>query len=214
MVLPTSFRVNVEFIGDVQISASLLLRDVLFVPRFSFNLIYVSCLMRDENLLSDFSGDYCEIQDKLHSMMIGRVECSNGLYLLAPPDKSSLTFQNVLVHVVGPDTWHNRLGHLSHMLLNSMKEALYISNSMSDHGICHICPLAKQRRMSFPFNNKVVAVVFDLVHCDIWGPFKTPTYAGYRYFLTLVDDCSRYTWTYLMRNKSDEFDIRIDRFDF
>lgn len=182
----------------------LLLRDVLFVPRFSFNLISVSCLMKDENLSINFSGNSCVIQDKLHSTKIGRAECSNGLYLLAPPDKSLLTYQtHVVVHAVSLDAWHNRLGHLSHMSLNSMKNALHVSSNMSDHSICHTCPLAKQRRMSFPFNNKVVAAVFDLVHCVIWCPFKTPTYARYRYFLTLVDDCSRYTSTYLMRNKFD-----------
>lgn len=43
------------------------------------------------------------------------------------------------------------------------------------------------------------------------GPFKLPTHAGYRYFLTLVDDCSRFTWTYLMKNKSDALYI-IPRF--
>ena len=44
---------------------------------------------------------------------------------------------------------------------------------------------------------------FDLVHADIWGPYSTPTLSGSKYFLTLVDDCSRCTWVYLMKHKSD-----------
>lgn len=82
-----------------------------------------------------------------------------------------------------------------------MKDSLHFTNT--DMNVCHICPLAKQRRLSFPFNNNVANDVFDLIHCDIWGPFKIPTYSGHKFFLTLVDDASRYTWTYLMRNKSD-----------
>lgn len=61
--------------------------------------------------------------------------------------------------------------------------------------------MAKQRRLSFPAYNHVSNSIFDLIHCDIWGPFNIPT-AGYKYFFTLVDDCSRFTWVYLMHHKS------------
>lgn len=83
--------------------------------------------------------------------------------------------------------------------LSSMKSIIELSNL---HSLpCHICPLAKQRQLSFPFNNNVADAIFDLIHCDIWSPFKVPTYDGYCFFLTLVDDHSRYTWVYLMRAK-------------
>ena len=45
--------------------------------------------------------------------------------------------------------------------------------------------------------------IFDLIHCDVWGPFHTPTYHGKRFFLSLVDDHSRFTWVYLMTHKSE-----------
>lgn len=35
------------------------------------------------------------------------------------------------------------------------------------------------------------------------GPFQTPTHVGCSYFVTLVDDRSRYTWVYLIKHKSD-----------
>ena len=59
--------------------------------------------------------------------------------------------------------------------------------------------------------NNVADNTFDLVHCDIWGPIKTPTHARYSYFITLVDDKSRYTWVYLLKNKNDALQI-IPRF--
>ena len=43
---------------------------------------------------------------------------------------------------------------------------------------------------------------FDLLHCDIWAPFSVPTNHGCRFFLTIVDDCSRCTWVYLLKHKS------------
>ncbi|WJZ87684.1 hypothetical protein VitviT2T_007049 [Vitis vinifera] len=44
---------------------------------------------------------------------------------------------------------------------------------------------------------------FDLVHCDIWGPYSVSSHARHRYFPTLVDDCSRFTWIFLLKQKSD-----------
>ena len=59
------------------------------------------------------------------------------------------------------------------------------------------------RHLSFVSNNHLSIHVFDLIHCDIWGPYNVPTHDGMRYFLTIVDDCSRFTWTYLLKYKFD-----------
>lgn len=56
--------------------------------------------------------------------------------------------------------------------------------------------------------------IFDLIHCDIWGPFYVSTLNGFKYFLTIVDDCSRCTWVYLMKLKSDTQSILQSFFSF
>nr|XP_009788320.1 PREDICTED: uncharacterized protein LOC104236139 [Nicotiana sylvestris] len=38
-------------------------------------------------------------------------------------------------------------------------------------------------------------------------PFKTVTYNGYTYFLTIVDDYSRATWTFLLSSKGNAFSV-------
>lgn len=45
--------------------------------------------------------------------------------------------------------------------------------------------------------------MFDLIHTDLMGPTRTPSYSGYRYTLVLVDDFSRYTWVYFLKEKSE-----------
>ena len=69
--------------------------------------------------------------------------------------------------------------------------------------VCTVCPLAKQKRLPFISNNNLSSSPFDLLHVDIWGPYHVPTVEGFKYFLTLVDDCSRTTWVYLMKLKSE-----------
>ena len=78
-----------------------------------------------------------------------------------------------------------------------------ISDSLNCKEVCHICSLAKQRRLSFLALNNIDEHTFDLVRCDVWDPFKTQTHAGHSYFATIVDDKSSYTWIYLLRNKNE-----------
>lgn len=42
-----------------------------------------------------------------------------------------------------------------------------------------------------------------MVHCDLWGPYRTPARSDNRYFLTLVDDYSRNVWLNLLPTKID-----------
>lgn len=45
------------------------------------------------------------------------------------------------------------------------------------------------------------------MHIDIWGPYNTQTYNGFKYFLTLVDDFFRVTWTHLLSCKSNAISV-------
>ena len=47
--------------------------------------------------------------------------------------------------------------------------------------------------------------VFHLIHVDIWGPYRVETRGKHRYFLTIVDDCSRNNWVHLLKEKSYAF---------
>ncbi|XP_070046626.1 uncharacterized protein [Nicotiana tomentosiformis] len=44
---------------------------------------------------------------------------------------------------------------------------------------------------------------FDIIHVDVWGPYRVPTYDGKRYFLTIVDVHSRFTWLYMLPSKAE-----------
>ena len=46
----------------------------------------------------------------------------------------------------------------------------------------------------------------DLIHSDVSRPIPTTSMSGSKYFLTFIDDCSRYCWVYFMKQKSEAFD--------
>ena len=98
--------------------------------------------------------------------------------------------------------WHERLGHPSDVKLHALGHFLpCLQKACND--LCNVCPLAKQKRLPFPFNNKINSCAFDLIHLDVWGPYATFTLDGFKYFLTMVDDATRATWVYLMKSKSE-----------
>lgn len=88
-----------------------------------------------------------------------------------------------------------------------MKNISFISFPSNYSCVCDICPLARQTRLPFSISHVTFKRVFELVHMDTWGPFKVPTYHGYKYFLTLVDDFSRGTSTYSLTTKSNAFSV-------
>ena len=46
----------------------------------------------------------------------------------------------------------------------------------------------------------------DLIHTDVCGPFKTATRDANRYYVTFIDDYSRYGYVYLIKHKSETFE--------
>src|SRR6218665_3996636 len=45
--------------------------------------------------------------------------------------------------------------------------------------------------------------ILDMIHTDVCGPMQTTTPGGKRYFMTMIDDSSRYTEVYLLGQKSE-----------
>lgn len=76
--------------------------------------------------------------------------------------------------------------------------------------ICDSCFRAKQTRSSFPLSNKRAAKCFDLIHCDLWGAYRQASSCGAYYYLTIIDDCSRSVWVYLLKEKSEASTYLVD----
>uniref|UniRef100_A0A2N9FK40 Integrase catalytic domain-containing protein n=1 Tax=Fagus sylvatica TaxID=28930 RepID=A0A2N9FK40_FAGSY len=99
--------------------------------------------------------------------------------------------------------WHLRLGHVSVQKLRSLVSSGFLGQVKHDSVDCVSCQLAKQPALSFTNSDSSSHASFDLIHSDIWGPSPTATVGGSKYFVIFVDDFSRYTWIYLMHNRSE-----------
>ena len=197
--LPNGSLIKISGIGNIRLNKHILLRNVLFIPEFRLHLISISSLTTDQGSRVIFDPSSCEIQDRTKAVMIGQGRRIGNLYVLDVEDNSTLV--NAVVDI---GTWHNRLGHASLSRLDLISEDLGTTRQKNKgNTYCHICHLAKQKKLSFPSSNNMCNSIFELLHIDVWGPFSVETVDGYKYFLTIVDDYSRATWIYLMRTKSE-----------
>jgi hypothetical protein len=202
--LPNGKLALVTHIGTVKLSNTLILTDVLYVPSFSCNLISASKLPRNIRCCFIFITGFYFIQSLAPWKMIGLGKERHGLFYLQQSDSTSNVNSvcfNVSIKNVSDDIWHYRLGHLSLTRLHLL-HASFLEISVNTEHVCTVCPLAKQRRLPFAVNKSVFNFHFDLVHCDIWGPFFVPFTNGSKYFLTIVDTFSRFTWLFFMQTKS------------
>ena len=49
--------------------------------------------------------------------------------------------------------------------------------------------------------------MLECIHSDIRGPYSIPTINGHKYFISFIDDFSRYSYVYLIREKSETLDV-------
>ncbi|GJZ52807.1 retrovirus-related pol polyprotein from transposon TNT 1-94 [Tanacetum coccineum] len=107
---------------------------------------------------------------------------------------NSVYKQSVDVHV-----FHARLGHTS---VSKLIHILVCNSIDLSKFSCECCMLSKLHRLPFQLSNSMSERAFELLHMDLWGPYKQPALNGAHYFFTIVNDHTRATWTYLVHTKN------------
>nr|GEY63257.1 hypothetical protein [Tanacetum cinerariifolium] len=111
--------------------------------------------------------------------------------------------------------WHRRLSHLKFDTINLLSKndivvGLLKLKFIKDH-LCSFCELGKAKQNSFytkltPSSKRRL----QLLHMDLCGPMRVASINGKRYVLVIVDDYSRYTWTYFLRSKDETPEVPIN----
>ncbi|KAL2923770.1 Retrovirus-related Pol polyprotein from transposon TNT 1-94 [Bienertia sinuspersici] len=70
-----------------------------------------------------------------------------------------------------------------------------------DESFCDTCCVSKHHKLPFSLSSFIADCIFELIHVDLWGPYRTPIISKQKYYLTIVDDHSRVTWIYLLLDK-------------
>ena len=98
--------------------------------------------------------------------------------------------------------WHNRLEHVGLSTIERIMKCGMIACDAKEFEKCEMC--VKSMMIKKPFHNVERSYsLLDLIHSDLCELNGMLTRGGNRYFLTFIDDCSRFTYVFLFKNKSE-----------
>lgn len=191
-------------VGDIEVDGKynrVTLKNVLCLPDLKINLLSINKAL-DSGLEVRFSN-------------YGAVILENGKPLLTARRSNGVCVTNTrrnYAHVVKGDNrreslikWHRRYGHLNCQSLIKLSKNGTIPDELDNVNLdCNVCAKCKITEATYPRKSeRVSAKLLELVHTDICGPFNPTSYGGCKYYCTFIDDKSRYTVVFPIKNRSD-----------
>ncbi|GKD42037.1 retrovirus-related pol polyprotein from transposon TNT 1-94 [Tanacetum coccineum] len=141
----------------------------------------------------------------LNQIYVGKGYAVNGMFKLnVMVFKNDINKMNSSAYLIeSSNVWHGRLGHVN---FNSMR-CLIKFNSIPNFHIdskykYETYVEAKLTRSSFK-SVKRKTEPLDMIHTDICDLKSLPTKGGNKYFITFIDDCTKYCYVYLLKSKDE-----------
>ena len=217
-------------------SKILTLHNLLHVPTITKNLLSVSKFCSDNNVFFEFHSSCCFVKDQVSKTVVLEGKLANGLYMFdkaqvqlqsvssstpfhkeikAPSFSGSDVNQSTVLlsnvnHNNSFELWHRRLGHPSSKVVQNVLSSCNIRLLNKDKGIdniCSACCFGKFHKFPFPSSQTVYTRPLQLIVSDLWGYSHIPTPHGHKYYISFVDVFSRYTWIFLIKQKSEALEI-------
>ena len=113
------------------------------------------------------------------------------------------------------DLWHRRLGHINFKTITTISNQGLVrglpQKSFTKNEHCVSCLKGKQHKSSFKsIEESKTTKCLELLHMDLFGPVQVMSLSKKRYCLVIVDDFSRFTWTYFLHSKDETAGILQD----
>ena len=189
-------------------SYKITLNDCHYSPSFLLNVISVG-LLANKNYEFSIKNNICSII--MNGLNVLNESLVNGIYLLSQPVtvmSTSSSKRSRIDNVNEAYLWHCRLGHINKNRINKLiEEGLLSVSDCESLPTCESCLIGKMTKSPFKGKGERASDILGLVHTDVCGPMNTSARGGFRYFIMFTDDLSRYGYVYLMRHKSDSFEM-------
>jgi hypothetical protein len=203
-------------IGNTQLHTKLSqfkLRNVLHVPRIASNLLSVHKLCLHNNCSCYFDSNQLLVQDLPTGRVLYQGLSENGVYpihssRISKSISQKSTLNTSLSAANNWLLWHTRLGHPSASILHSVFPSLKSCNPLNNKSHllhCKHCLASKMHQLPFPISVPKSQFPLHVLHADLWGPAPIHSSNGFRYYLVIVDDYTKFYWVYLLKHKSDAF---------
>jgi hypothetical protein len=204
VVLGDDAKYNVKGVGastfqldyDMQIQLS----EVLYVPGMKRNLVSIYAL-EDKGYKVTFSEGRVLARHKdshINSVKVIGVRKSSLYRLTIRP------VQALLHDIINlSELWHGRLAHIHYRALPALGKMVtgLPEIQIQDKGVCKGCTIGKNVKGSFLSSDNTSKEILNLIHSNVCGPMIVASLNGYLYYVLFINDHSRKTWIYFLKNK-------------
>jgi hypothetical protein len=205
-----SQRMKVTGIGKVHLQCCLqdgstqpaTLEDVLLVPDLdSHGLFSWEAISRKGFKMIGY-GKNIELETKEgRKVLWAKMEDKDPVIQLVNRDSEDKA-RATTAQLVSYTQWHEALGHTSKINADLYADGHLLPKTPNDFH-CTACYLSKNVKHVPPTTENRSKECFELIHSDLSGKFSVPSLGKSLYYMTFIDDKSRFAWVYLLKNKSD-----------
>ena len=201
---------NIHSIGSSSLisrSQPLKLVNILHVPEIRKKLLSVYRLTNDNAVFVEFHANYCVVKEEETGKQLLRGTVKDGLYLLSQAHQPEVN----LGEKTNLNIWHQRLGHPNMRTLQSIISKYGLPTSSVNKSIsCDACMSSKSHHLPYSNSLHQTSKPLEVIHSDLWGPSPVTSHIGNRYYISFIDDYTKYTWLYPLKFKSDVLQVFID----
>ena len=144
------------------------------------NTIHLNLTTKNDDLIASI---------KPNEVNIVRIKFKN--LIMDPNVNSTETDRNKTI-------WHNRLGHF---YIKDIEKYLELHEVKDD--LCKECSISKMKRSPHKGKTPKASKILETIHSDIIGPIKPISIDGMRYILTFIDEFSRKSWVFPLKDKAE-----------
>ena len=102
--------------------------------------------------------------------------------------------------------WHLKLSHMNLKMIDGLvKEYPFLSLTIQLLSACTSCLDEKITKRSFSAKDNKSQGILKLIHTNVCVPLNVRARGDFEYFITFIDDYSRYDYVYLLQRKSESF---------
>lgn len=182
-----------------------MLTDIYFIPGLRSNILSLG-QVTEQGCDVRMKDDFLTLRDPDGRLLVKIMRSPNRLYKLKLQVGRAACLHARMMEE--PWKWHARLGHISFKTLKSMatQGMVYgLPEISEERRLCDSCLVGKQARQSFPKATIRSSRALELLNADLCGPISPATLSHNRYIFVIIDDCTRYMWSILLRDKCEAF---------
>lgn len=102
---------------------------------------------------------------------------------------------------------HNRFGYPNNSILNSIICSLHLTACKPNSCLCKHCICCKMNTLPCLVSFSCSMYPLELIYADVCSSAPKTSINGFNYYVSFVDDYSKYTWLYHMTLKSVAFSV-------